>query len=205
MGAVILPKGKTTLSRALAGVRDSKQMTPLEREALAPRIKVTFKSGERVRIVDGPFNDFRGTVSEIDMERAKVRVMVEEALKNPIATMAPIGSHSGGAEGIASAASRTTIAMVPPMAIHLRVSNRRSSGSRPKEAKRLLAFLPMSTSKSQGVSSCIGISLLPWTVTGTASKTRSSRVESMFPSDRRSRGGLAGFLSTCCPVRRDAG
>jgi transcriptional antiterminator NusG len=45
-------------------------------EADAPRIKVTFKSGERVRIVDGPFNDFRGTVSEIDMERAKVRVMV---------------------------------------------------------------------------------------------------------------------------------
>jgi transcriptional antiterminator NusG len=45
-------------------------------EAEAPRIKVTFKSGERVRIVDGPFNDFRGTVSEIDMEKAKVRVMV---------------------------------------------------------------------------------------------------------------------------------
>ena len=45
-------------------------------ETEAPRIKVTFKSGERVRIVDGPFNDFRGTVSEIDMERAKVRVMV---------------------------------------------------------------------------------------------------------------------------------
>jgi len=45
-------------------------------EADAPRIKVTFKSGERVRIVDGPFNDFRGTVDEIDMDRAKVRVMV---------------------------------------------------------------------------------------------------------------------------------
>ena len=45
-------------------------------EAEAPRIKVTFKPGERVRIVDGPFNDFRGIVSEIDMERAKVRVMV---------------------------------------------------------------------------------------------------------------------------------
>lgn len=45
-------------------------------EAEAPRIKVTFKSGERVRIIDGPFNEFRGTVSEIDMERAKVRVMV---------------------------------------------------------------------------------------------------------------------------------
>ena len=45
-------------------------------EADAPRIKVTFKQGERVRIVDGPFNDFRGNVDEIDMERAKVRVMV---------------------------------------------------------------------------------------------------------------------------------
>lgn len=45
-------------------------------EADAPRIKVTFKPGERIRIVDGPFNDFRGTVDVIDMEKAKVRVMV---------------------------------------------------------------------------------------------------------------------------------
>jgi transcriptional antiterminator NusG len=45
-------------------------------EAEAPHVKVTFKVGERVRIVDGPFNDFRGIVSEIDMEKTKVRVMV---------------------------------------------------------------------------------------------------------------------------------
>ena len=45
-------------------------------EAEAPTVKVSFKVGERVRIVDGPFNDFRGLVSEIDMERTKVRVMV---------------------------------------------------------------------------------------------------------------------------------
>ncbi len=45
-------------------------------EADAPRIKVTFRTGDRVRIIDGPFNDFRGTVAEVDMERAKVRVMV---------------------------------------------------------------------------------------------------------------------------------
>jgi transcriptional antiterminator NusG len=45
-------------------------------EAEAPHIKVTYKTGERVRIIDGPFNDFRGTVAEIDMERSKVRVMV---------------------------------------------------------------------------------------------------------------------------------
>ena len=45
-------------------------------EAEVPTVKVTFKVGERVRIIDGPFNDFRGVVSEIDMERTKARVMV---------------------------------------------------------------------------------------------------------------------------------
>ena len=39
VGAVILPHDTALLSEALAGVRDSKQMTVLEREALAPRIK----------------------------------------------------------------------------------------------------------------------------------------------------------------------
>lgn len=42
----------------------------------APKVKVTFKIGQKVRIVDGPFNDFIGTVSEIDQDKSKVRVMV---------------------------------------------------------------------------------------------------------------------------------
>ena len=45
-------------------------------EAEAPRIKVTYKTGQKVRIVDGPFNEFIGVVDEIDMDRAKVRVLV---------------------------------------------------------------------------------------------------------------------------------
>jgi len=39
VGAVILPNDKALLSGTLAGVRDSKQMTPLGRESLAPRIQ----------------------------------------------------------------------------------------------------------------------------------------------------------------------
>ena len=35
-----------------------------------------YKPGDRVRIIDGPFNDFRGVVEEIDQGRAKVTVMV---------------------------------------------------------------------------------------------------------------------------------
>jgi transcriptional antiterminator NusG len=42
----------------------------------APKIKVTFKIGQKVRIVDGPFNDFIGVVSAIDPDKSKVRVMV---------------------------------------------------------------------------------------------------------------------------------
>ena len=41
VGAVILPNEPTRLSSTLGGVRDSKQMTPLARDSLAPRIKET--------------------------------------------------------------------------------------------------------------------------------------------------------------------
>ncbi len=45
-------------------------------EAGAPKIKVTFKSGQKVRIIDGPFADFIGSVDEVNMEKGKVRVLV---------------------------------------------------------------------------------------------------------------------------------
>ena len=45
-------------------------------EAEAPKIRVSFKSGQRVRITDGPFADFPGVVDKIDTERAKVTVLV---------------------------------------------------------------------------------------------------------------------------------
>jgi transcription termination/antitermination protein NusG len=45
-------------------------------EAEAPKVKFNFQPGEKVRIRSGPFSDFIGSVSEIDIERAKVRVLV---------------------------------------------------------------------------------------------------------------------------------
>lgn len=41
-----------------------------------PRVKVSFREGEAVRIVDGPFADFMGTVDEINSDRGKVKVLV---------------------------------------------------------------------------------------------------------------------------------
>lgn len=42
----------------------------------APRYKTKFVVGEAVKITDGPFNDFLGTIHEIDEEKGKVKVLV---------------------------------------------------------------------------------------------------------------------------------
>lgn len=42
----------------------------------APQYKAEYVEGEAVRIVDGPFNDFLGTVKSIDEDKGKVEVLV---------------------------------------------------------------------------------------------------------------------------------
>jgi transcription termination/antitermination protein NusG len=41
-----------------------------------PQYKIEVKAGDLVKIVDGPFKDFDGKVSEVDPERGKLRVLV---------------------------------------------------------------------------------------------------------------------------------
>lgn len=41
-----------------------------------PTQKLTFEKGESVRVVDGPFKDFSGSVEEINYEKSKLRVEV---------------------------------------------------------------------------------------------------------------------------------
>lgn len=42
----------------------------------APKYKTTFSVGEAVKIVDGPFADFLGTIDSIDEEKGKLKVLV---------------------------------------------------------------------------------------------------------------------------------
>jgi transcription termination/antitermination protein NusG len=44
--------------------------------AETPRVKVTFLPGQKVRIADGPFEDFVGTVDDIYPDKGKVRILV---------------------------------------------------------------------------------------------------------------------------------
>jgi len=42
----------------------------------APKFKTAFSQGEAIKITDGPFSDFLGTISEIDEEKGKLKVLV---------------------------------------------------------------------------------------------------------------------------------
>jgi transcription termination/antitermination protein NusG len=54
-------------------MRVTQQMAGLSEK---PRSKIKFSLGEQVTVVDGPFNNFTGTVEEINEEKAKVKVLV---------------------------------------------------------------------------------------------------------------------------------
>jgi transcriptional antiterminator NusG len=41
-----------------------------------PRPKVLFEVGEAVRVTEGPFTDFHGTVEEVNYDKSKLRVSV---------------------------------------------------------------------------------------------------------------------------------
>ncbi len=54
----------------------AKIMGQMEEGVEKPRHKVEFVVGEYVRVKDGPFTDFNGTVEEVNYEKNKVRVSV---------------------------------------------------------------------------------------------------------------------------------
>ena len=41
-----------------------------------PRPKVLFENGEMVRVKEGPFTDFNGTVEDVNYDKNKIRVAV---------------------------------------------------------------------------------------------------------------------------------
>lgn len=48
----------------------------LEESVDKPTHKTIYEPGEMVRVTDGPFNDFTGTVEEVNYEKSRVRVAV---------------------------------------------------------------------------------------------------------------------------------
>ncbi len=44
--------------------------------AKAPRPKYSFREGDEVRVIDGPFNNFNGVVEEVHPDKGKLRVLI---------------------------------------------------------------------------------------------------------------------------------
>lgn len=76
-----------SLSRVSGFIGEANHPTPLSEHDIntildrvenraAPKPKVGFESGEVVRIIDGPFSNFTGTVDEFDMEHGTLKLNV---------------------------------------------------------------------------------------------------------------------------------
>ncbi len=48
----------------------------MEEGITRPKPKYSFEEGDEVRVVDGPFSNFHGTVSEVKPDKEKVRVLI---------------------------------------------------------------------------------------------------------------------------------
>jgi transcriptional antiterminator NusG len=51
-------------------------MAQIDRSRNREALDIPYKVGEAVKVIDGPFADFAGTVSEVNPEKRKVKVMV---------------------------------------------------------------------------------------------------------------------------------
>ena len=51
-------------------------MGQMEGVRVAEPEEIGYKTGDPVKVIDGPFSDFTGTISEVNLERKKLKVMV---------------------------------------------------------------------------------------------------------------------------------
>lgn len=51
-------------------------LSRMEAGKLKPQPKFLFESGDEVRVIDGPFTNFNGTVEEVNPEKGKIKVLV---------------------------------------------------------------------------------------------------------------------------------
>jgi transcriptional antiterminator NusG len=64
--------------QAISEAEATRMLNSKEEAAAAPKtkIKVDFEIGDSVKVLDGPFASFNGTVEELDFDKSKVKVSV---------------------------------------------------------------------------------------------------------------------------------
>jgi len=56
--------------------REVEKILVVKKEEVRPQVRLGFEEGDIVRITSGPFADFNGTISEINPDQAKLKVLV---------------------------------------------------------------------------------------------------------------------------------
>jgi transcriptional antiterminator NusG len=56
--------------------REVEKILVVKKEEKKPQVRLGFEEGDVVRIISGPFADFNGTISEINPDQAKLKVLV---------------------------------------------------------------------------------------------------------------------------------
>jgi len=56
--------------------REVEKILAVKKEEVKPQVRLGFEEGDVVRITSGPFADFNGTISEINVDQAKLKVLV---------------------------------------------------------------------------------------------------------------------------------
>jgi len=68
--------GTATKPTPISEKEVDKIMHQMQEGVEKPRPKVLFEAGEMVRVKEGPFTDFNGTVEEVNYEKSRLRVSV---------------------------------------------------------------------------------------------------------------------------------
>ena len=71
-----LPGGRQPAPGRFRIPRAARIISQVQEGVERPRPSITFEIGESVRVADGPFTSFNGTVQEIDENRARLKVAV---------------------------------------------------------------------------------------------------------------------------------
>ena len=71
-----LDKGSASSKKEKVGKVTRDQLRQMEEGAEKPKLKSTFQKGDKVRVIEGPFVNFQGSIDDLNPERGKLKVMV---------------------------------------------------------------------------------------------------------------------------------
>lgn len=62
-----IPIEESEIKKIIAKINQAKE---------APRLSISFTHGEKVRVIEGPFSNFVGTIEEVDIAKGRLKILI---------------------------------------------------------------------------------------------------------------------------------